>query len=64
MKAATGNVLKSMAAQNDLICPGRPDQIQALLTGLERGIVNRDDLKRCAGRVLAMIRKNTVITSE
>jgi len=64
MKATTGNVLKAMAAQNDLICPGRPDQIQALLTGLERGIVNRDDLKRCAGRVLAMIRKNTVITSE
>lgn len=64
MQAVTGDVLKAMAAQNDLVCPGRPDQRKALLNGIEQGIVSRDDLKRCAGRVLAMIRKNTVLKSQ
>jgi beta-glucosidase len=61
MKATTGDILKAMAAQCDLVCPGRPDQREALAKGLEQGIVSREDLKRCAGRVLAMIRKNTVL---
>lgn len=60
----TGNVLKASMAQCDLICPGRPDQIQTLLLGLEKGEVSRDDVKRCASRVLRMIRKNTVLESE
>ncbi|MCR4587746.1 MAG: hypothetical protein K5682_05005 [Lachnospiraceae bacterium] len=63
MKAATGDVLKAMGAQCDLICPGRPDQIQALKTALETGAVSRDDMKRCASRVLRMIRTNTVLES-
>lgn len=57
----TGNVLLAAHAQCDLVCPGRPDQIQALRQGLAEGIVNRDDVKRCASRVLRMIRKNTVL---
>ncbi len=64
MKAATGDVLKASAAQCDLICPGRPDQIKALGDALEQGIIKRDDLKRCATRVLNMIRKNTVLESK
>ncbi|MCR5101315.1 MAG: glycoside hydrolase family 3 C-terminal domain-containing protein [Butyrivibrio sp.] len=64
MKAATGDVLKASAAQCDLICPGRPDQIKALGDALEQGIIKRDDVKRCATRVLSMIRKNTVLESK
>lgn len=34
MEPLSSNVLKASAAQCDLICPGRPDQITALLQGL------------------------------
>lgn len=64
IKAKSGDILKAMYAQCDLICPGRPDQIEALKKGLDNGVVNRDDLKRCASRVLRMIRKNTVLESK
>jgi beta-glucosidase len=64
MKAATGDVLKALTAQCDLIMPGRPDQIEALVKGVEQGIVKEEDLKRSAGRVLAMIRKNTIVASK
>ncbi len=61
---ATSNVLKAMGAQCDLICPGRPDQVETLKKGLESGEVSRDDMVRCASRVLRMVRKNTVIKSK
>ena len=61
---ATGDVQKAAMAQCDLICPGRPDQREALRKGLEAGIVNRDDLKRCASRVIRMIRRNSVLESK
>ncbi len=64
MKAETGDVLKAMEAQCDLICPGRADQIEALNKALEQGLVKRDDMVRCASRVLRMVRQNTVIRSK
>ncbi len=62
-KPATGDVQKALAAQCDLICPGRPDQREALMKGLETGSVSRDDLRRCASRVIRMIRQNSVLQS-
>ena len=62
-KAATGDVEKAHAAQCDLVCPGREDQHQALLQGLQDGKVSRRDLERSAARVLGMIRRNTVVSS-
>lgn len=62
--AETGDVLKAMHAQCDLVCPGRKDQEEALMKGLSEGIVNRDDIKRCASRVLRLIRQNTVLESK
>lgn len=59
-KAKTSDVWKAASAQCDLIMPGRPDQVEALEKGVEAGKVDLEDLKRCAGRVLAMIKKNTV----
>lgn len=59
----TGDVQKAPAAQCDLICPGRPDQIEALKKAVEEGKVLRSDLERNATRVLAMVRKNTVLKS-
>ena len=60
----SADVQKAHAAQCDLVCPGRPDQIQTLLKGLETGAVSRNDLKRSAVRILKMIRSNTVLESK
>lgn len=60
MNAVTGDVLKAFKAQCDLIMPGRPDQIEALVKGAEEGLVSTDDMKRSAARVIAMIQQNTV----
>lgn len=57
----SGDVQKAHMAQCDLVCPGRPDQRETLLKGLETGAVNRADLKRSAVRILKMIRSNTVL---
>lgn len=59
-KPATADIWKAALAQCDLVMPGRLDQVEALEKGIELGNVDMEDLKRCAGRVLAMIRKNTV----
>lgn len=61
LKAATGDITKAHRAQCDLIMPGRPDQTEALIKGLEQGLVRMDDLRRSAARILALIRSNTVI---
>ena len=64
VKPHSSDVQKAQAAQCDLVCPGRPDQIQTLLKGLETGAVSRNDLKRSAVRILKMIRSNTVLESK
>ena len=61
MKAVTGDILKAHAAQCDLVMPGRKDQIEALVKGVEQGKVDITDLKRSAGRILALISENTVL---
>lgn len=61
LKAVTGDITKAHQAQCDLIMPGRPDQIEALIKAVEQGLVDMDDLKRSAGRILNMVRKNTFI---
>ncbi len=63
-KPASGDVQKAHAAQCDLVMPGRPDQIEALLKGVEAGTVRLQDLKRSAVRVLRMVRSNTILESK
>lgn len=60
---ATGNVQKAHSAQCDLVMPGRPDQIEAVLKGLEAGVVSEDDLRRSANRLLKLVRSNTIVES-
>ncbi|MCM1119768.1 MAG: glycoside hydrolase family 3 C-terminal domain-containing protein [bacterium] len=60
-KPASGDVQKAHAAQCDLVMPGREDQVEALLAGLESGAVKVEDLRRSGARILKMIRKNTVV---
>ena len=60
----SGNIQKAHSDQCDLACPGRPDQVEALLKGLENGAVHREDLERSAVRILKMIRSNTVLESK
>lgn len=63
MKAATGDVLKAHAAQCDLVMPGRPDQVEALVKGMETGLASEDDLRRSANRILKIVRGNTFLQS-
>ncbi len=60
---ASGDVQMAAAAQCDLVMPGRPDQVEALLKGVESGTVKLEDIRSCAARVLHMIRKNSVLKS-
>jgi len=41
MKAATGDVLKAHHAQCDLVVPGRPDQVEALVKGTEQAAITQ-----------------------
>jgi len=61
MHAATGDVLKAHAAQCDLVCPGRRDQIEALIKGMEEGLVDEADVRRSAARILRLIRQNSIL---
>lgn len=45
LKATTADITKAHRAQCDLIMPGRPDQIEALIKAVEQGSVDVDDLK-------------------
>lgn len=53
----SADVQKAHAAGCDLVMPGRADQREALRLGLESGRVDISDLRRSAGRVLALIRR-------
>ncbi|MCM1240713.1 MAG: fibronectin type III-like domain-contianing protein, partial [Lachnospiraceae bacterium] len=64
LKAVTGDITKAHQAQCDLIMPGRPDQIEALVQAVEQGLVDVEDLKRSAGRILNMVRQNTFMGCE
>ncbi len=55
----SADVQKCHAAQCDLVMPGRPDQKEALLSGLGDGSVNIADLRRSAGRILKLIAGNS-----
>ena len=57
----TADVCQAAASQCDLIMPGEAGQVEAVCEGVKNGTVDLDDLKRCAGRVLSLIRENTVI---
>ncbi len=61
---ASGDVMKAHSAQCDLIMPGRADQTEALLKGIETGAVSIEDLKRSAMRLLKIVRSNTVLESK
>ena len=64
LKAATSDITKAHRAQCDLIMPGRPDQIEALVKAVGQGLVEIEDLKRSAGRILYMVRQNTFMDCE
>jgi len=46
-----------------LSMPGRPDQVETLIKGVEQRIVQIDDLRRGAMRILRIIRNNTILES-
>ena len=60
----SGDVKKAQSSQMDLVCPGRKDQRIALLKGLEKGEVKREDLECSGTRILSLIRKNSVLESK
>lgn len=56
-----GDILKSNYAQCDLVMPGNKKQIEALTTALDDGRVNKDDVLRCAERILKIIDNNSIV---
>ena len=59
-KSDTADILRAASCGCDLTMPGEDGQIEDLMKGIEEGSVTVADVKRCAGRVLALIRRNTV----
>ena len=47
-----GSHVKAIEAGNDLLMPGGKKAARELKKALEEGILEEEDLKRCAGRVL------------
>jgi len=58
-KSDTADILKAASCGCDLTMPGEDGQIEDIVKGIEAGAVAVDDVKRSAGRVLALIRRNT-----
>lgn len=55
---------KCPAAGNDLIMPGNPEVVPALLKAVEEGTLKIDELKWCAAHVLNMIFESAVVIEE
>ena len=49
------------SAGNDLIMPGNPEVVPALLKAVEEGTLQSDELKWCAAHVLSMIFESAVV---
>ncbi len=47
-----GNEAKAIAAGNDLIMPGTKGANKAIYEGLKKGLVSKQDIRRCAANVL------------
>lgn len=63
-KAGKARSEKAAYAQCDLIMPGELEQIDEICQGVEKGEIRLEDLKRSAGRVLKLVRENTIVKSE
>lgn len=57
----TGDIRKTSHAQCDLVMPGSKKQIQTLASAISDGTVNKEELLRCAERIIKILRKNTVV---
>jgi len=47
----------SIHAGNDVMMPGAPSDIENIMNGLQEGTITREDLVRCAARVIAVTQK-------
>ena len=58
-KYSSSDAAECIVAGNDLIMPGSPQDIAAIVAGVEKGRISMDDLRTCAGRVV----KTVLVTS-
>lgn len=56
-----GDILKTNYAQCDLVMPGNKGQREKLATALANGEIDRNDVLRCAERLMRIVLSNTVI---
>lgn len=56
-----GDILKAHFAQCDLIMPGNKGQREKLTAALANGEIDRNDLLRCAERLMKIVLGNTII---
>lgn len=55
-----GDARKCVLAGNDLTMPGNIENKKVILEALEKGIISMEDLRKCAGRVLKLIRNSQI----
>ena len=48
---------KCVAAGNDVIMPGSPKDNQNIRDAYEKGLLSEEDIRKCAGRVIALVHK-------
>lgn len=58
------DTVKAIKAQNDLVMPGTPEEEQMIVRAIEEGTLTEQELRRCAARVLKLIRKTAAIEIE
>jgi len=51
-KYGSSSAWRCIAASNDLIMPGRDEDLADIMQAIHRGDLSRQQLARCAGRVL------------
>lgn len=56
----TGDTALCMSAGNDLIMPGGKSFRKEIVTGVKRGIIKEDDVKRCCKRVVKSIMESAL----
>ena len=50
-------VTEGMESGNDMIMPGGREDMDGILAGLEHGEITREELEKCAGRILAIAKR-------
>ena len=58
------DAVKAIASENDLVMPGNDAEVEMIIAAVSDGKLTEETLRKCAGRVLDLVLKTTVIPIE